>query len=472
MFGPSHREKELEAEVTSLRQWVDYFRGTDQIRVAADAARVETELAAIQQQIATARQQLDAEAAATRARSERDLAAVKSELTNARTELEVARHDVVETREVMLLQEVGVYEYRHPLSDAIAYKARLDQVKGRIKAMATAGGGAVLATTSWQVNGSARAGAAMVRDFSKLMLRAYNAEADNCVRTLKPYTVDASILRLSKTREVIARLGKTMSIRIADPYHAIRVEELELTADYVAKKEEEKERIREERERQREEDIARREFEQEKARLLKEHAHYTTALERMRAAGDSEGVATAEERLTQLAGAIAGVESRQANVRAGYVYVISNIGAFGERMVKVGMTRRLDPMDRVHELGDASVPFRFDVHAVIFSDDAVRLEASLHNSLAHQKVNLVNARREFFYATPSEVRDLLIGVSGDHLVEYNEAPEALEWRQSILGRDVTNGLPSLTISPMPVVVAPDIVSTPVAAPELATPANI
>ena len=123
------------------------------------------------------------------------------------------------------------------------------------------------------------------------------------------------------------------------------------------------------------------------------------------------------------------VAERAANVRAGYVYVISNLGSFGEQMVKVGMTRRLDPMDRVRELSDASVPFNFDVHALHFSEDAVGVEAEMHRRLAEKRVNRVNLRREFFYTSPSEVRELLGSVAGD-LVQYEEVPEAAEYRQS------------------------------------------
>ena len=110
------------------------------------------------------------------------------------------------------------------------------------------------------------------------------------------------------------------------------------------------------------------------------------------------------EQLASVDDAIAGVEQRAANVWAGYVYVISNIGAFGPDVVKIGMTRRLDLMDRVRELGDASVPFRFDTHALFFSEDAVALETALHQRLSRKRVNLVNPRREFFYATPAQVR--------------------------------------------------------------------
>ena len=99
-------------------------------------------------------------------------------------------------------------------------------------------------------------------------------------------------------------------------------------------------------------------------------------------------------------------------------------------MIKIGMTRRLDPSDRVRELGDASVPFRFDVHAFIFSEDAVTLETQLHHSLEHCRVNQVNRRREFFRTSPADVLTLLEKIAGSHLIEFTEIPEALEWRAS------------------------------------------
>jgi hypothetical protein len=129
------------------------------------------------------------------------------------------------------------------------------------------------------------------------------------------------------------------------------------------------------------------------------------------------------------------LDFRAANVRAGYVYVISNVGSFGERMVKIGMTRRLEPLDRVRELGDASVPFRFDVHALFFADDAVGIENSLHKAFADRRVNLVNMRREFFYATPEEVRRELLVLKGD-LTQFEDTPEASEFRQSRTNRTV------------------------------------
>jgi hypothetical protein len=315
----------------------------------------------------------------------------------------------------------------------MAYQSALAQLQAEIKAMTRKDGGAVTAATGWTVNGSLAQGRTMVRDFSKLLLRAYNAEADNLVRGLKPYKLDAAIERLTKVATTIMRLGKTMDIRISDSYHRLRIRELELTADYVAKVAEEKEHEREEKERLREERAAQQEMEREKARLEKERQHYLNARQALLDKGDAEGAARLQETLDDIGRAIEDVDYRAANIRAGYVYVISNIGAFGESMVKVGMTRRLDPLDRVRELGDASVPFRYDVHALFFSDDAVGIETALHQRLADKRVNVVNPRREFFHATAGEVKTLLAELAGD-LLHFEDFPEALEYRQSLAAR--------------------------------------
>jgi Domain of unknown function (DUF4041)/T5orf172 domain len=327
-----------------------------------------------------------------------------------------------------VLQEVGVYQYRHPLENAEQYKAARERISEQIKAMAR-DSQAIESAQSWTVNNSAAQGRAMVRDLSKLMLRAYNAEAENCVRTMRAGNLAVAVKRLEKAVWAIAKLGKIMSIRVSPAYHQLRIQELELVADYQAKLAEEKEAERAERERLREEAKARREYEQEQQRLTKELTHYRNALAAVGQSGDPASVEELQAKVAEIERTLEGVQARAANIRAGYVYVISNRGAFGERMVKIGLTRRLDPRDRIYELGDASVPFRYDIHALVFSDDAVGLEARLHQALAAVRVNLVNPRREFFYATPGEVRALLAQHAG-HLLDFVEEPEAAEWRQS------------------------------------------
>ncbi|KUL28055.1 chromosome segregation ATPase [Actinoplanes awajinensis subsp. mycoplanecinus] len=352
-----------------------------------------------------------------------------AEHTNLQHRLAELRQQVLVTEEKALLQEAGVYEYQHPLHDAVAYQVALAGLQEQIKSLVKTDGGAVHTAVGWTVNGSTAQGRTMLRDYAKLMLRAYNAEADNLVRTLKPYKLPAAVERLGKVAATIVRLGKTMDIRIAEEYHRLRIRELGLTGDYQEKLAEEKERDREEKARLREERRLQQEIERERARLDKERQHYANALAALQTAGDTAGAAQLQERLAQIDTAIQDVDYRAANVRAGYVYVISNLGAFGEQMVKVGMTRRLDPMDRVRELGDASVPFTFDVHALFFADDAVSIEAQMHARLADRRVNLVNQRREFFYATPAEAKQHLMELTGS-LLQYEEVPEALEYRQS------------------------------------------
>jgi hypothetical protein len=178
----------------------------------------------------------------------------------------------------------------------------------------------------------------------------------------------------------IERLGKLMSIRIAPDYHRLRFYELELMADYLVKKQEEKEAERERRAALRDQQKAAAEMKAALEKLRKEQDHYKNLIAKLDPASDPEAYATAQAKLTELGASIDGVEQRAANIRTGHVYVISNFGAFGPDMVKIGMTRRLDPYDRVVELGDASVPFRFDVHAMVFHEDAVTLETHLHQA--------------------------------------------------------------------------------------------
>lgn len=363
----------------------------------------------------------------TALRSEAD--ELRGELFALRRQVRDARTELVQTDELALLQEVGYYQFSHPLDDAAEYRERLDKLRLKIKA-ALRDKTAVRSAPGWTVNGSAKDGAALVRDFSKLMLRSYNVEADNCVRTVRPHTLDAVTRRLDRTRDAILKLGAMMAVSIDDGYHEMRVRELRLTTDFQAKLEQEKEQMRADRERLREDAKALAELQREEARLLKERSHYQTVLARL-TPNDAPGRQQIQAQLDAIDGGLAGVRAREANTRAGYVYVISNPGAFGELVVKIGMTRRLDPMDRVHELGNASVPFRYDVHAMIFSDDAVGLEGKLHAEFSALRVNRVNLRREFFQVRPADVRDALLRLGRDHVLEYHEAAEASEWRQSL-----------------------------------------
>jgi hypothetical protein len=345
-----------------------------------------------------------------------------------RLKAETARGKTIELDNDRVLQDVGIYRYHHPLENAAEYKEQLSELNKRITEMVKAGN-AVLASDMFTFNNSLAKGRRMTSEFSKLMLRAYNAEADNCVRALRAGNVLTAKKRLESSVTTIARLGAMMEMRVNPEYHRLRIHELELTADYLTMLQVEKEEAREERERLREERKAEQELAAERARLDKEREHYVNALQAIANSGDEAVVADLNERLRNIDEAIEHNDFRAANIRAGYVYVISNRGALGPNIVKIGLTRRLEPMDRVRELGDASVPFPFDVHAMFFAEDAVTVEADLHRAFGERRVNHVNQRREFFFATPAEVRAVLLEQIGN-LLEFAEHPEATQYLQS------------------------------------------
>lgn len=364
---------------------------------------------------------VEAEVATLRAR----VAELEAQLVAVRS----ASPGLVELDDERVLQEVGIYRYHHPLETAVAYRERLDGLQERIKEAVRANR-AILASDMFTYNNSLAKGRKMVSDLGKLMLRAYNAEADNCVRSLRTGNVVTAKKRMDAAVEAIAKLGSMMEMRINPDYHALRIEEIELTGDWLMKVQEERENAREERERLREERRVQQELAAERERLDKERSHYANALAALQAKGDEAGAGELAAKLAELDSAIAQNDYRTANIRAGYVYVISNVGAFGRGVVKIGMTRRLEPAERIRELGDASVPFTYDTHALFFSDDAVTLEADLHRTFAHRRVNWVNDRREFFFATPEEVRAALAERVGS-LLEFADEPTATEYFQSV-----------------------------------------
>lgn len=369
-----------------------------------------------------------AEMNARRADLQREIAGLEARAAELAAEVVGIERNLVDSREQVQFQEFGYYRFHHPAENSVQLADELAAVRDRIKQIQR-DKKAATRSTQFTYNNSASQGKKFVSDLHDMMLAAYNAEAENAVKSVKAGNLAAAKARLDKAAERIAKRGKMVDVAITSAYHRLRIRELELAADYWMMKEQEKEADRARREELREQRKAEQELAREREKLEKERQHYLAALAALAARGDVEGADKVRAQLTDTEQAIQSVDYRAANQRAGYVYVISNIGAFGERMVKIGMTRRLEPMDRVNELGDASVPFRFDVHALFFSSDAVAVETALHQRFAPQRVNKVNTRREFFYVTPHEVLDALRAQVGA-VTEFVEAPAAEEFRLS------------------------------------------
>lgn len=344
--------------------------------------------------------------------------------------LEVAAENqqLINVRDATSLQSFGYFDFENPAEDSVRLESELEKIRVRSKAMVRSKQ-AVRATTQFTFNNSTAKGKSFVNKLSKIALRSYNAEVENAVVRMKAGNLDAGIKRVERAKREVERLGDMIDLRIDNEYHRLRIAELTLAFQHLEAKKALKEQEREERARLREERKAQQEMEAERKRLEKEKSHYSNVLLTLREQGRLEEASEMQQKISEIQKGIEDVDYRAANIRAGYVYVISNIGSFGEKMVKIGMTRRLSPMDRVKELGDASVPFNFDVHALHFSADAVGLEAELHRRFAHAKVNRVNTRREFFYATPAEVKEVLSVLDGS-VLEYHDEPEAEQFRLS------------------------------------------
>ena len=426
-------------EITRMRALVEQTRQEQEAAIASLRQQHEQRAAQLAQEQAAAEKRLR-DINKEVARSEVKLERVKVKTTDQEATLEHVKEKTVQQEaklralgirydEGVEMLDFGWTDYKSPAASSIALKEQLDEVRATIKKMIRTGA-AVDASENFTFNNSKAKGNKFVRDMAKMMLRAYNAEAENCVLTVKAGNGDVARRRLERARDQIVKLGALIDLQITFDYHRLRIKELELTLQYQNAKKAEKEAEREKRARLREQARAEKELRAERERLEKERQHYLNVLKAVEEAGDSIEAEKLRQQLAEIEEGINEVVKREANSRAGYVYVISNIGSFGERMVKIGMTRRLDPMDRVRELGDASVPFKFDVHALFFSDDAVSVETELHHRFADKRVNRINARREFFYATPAEVREALKDIAGN-LLEFTEEPEAEQYRLSL-----------------------------------------
>lgn len=327
------------------------------------------------------------------------------------------------------LEEAGFTEYAHPAKDSVQLGLELRDLRKAVQ-MSVRNYSAVTSLEEIQVPATKTQRNKVARDTAKLALTAFNSQVDTIISAATVRNYETSFAKIFKAADTVERLGASSGVRISPNYVDQRCRELELAVRYHEAKALEKELERERRAELREQARAEKELQAERERLEKERQHYLNVLAAVREAGDDEEIVRLEEQIHAIEDGLNDVEKRNANIRAGYVYVISNLGAFGPNMVKIGMTRRLDPMDRVRELGDASVPFGFDVHALFFSEDAVGVEAELHRRFAAKRVNQINLRREFFHATPAEVRDELIHIAGN-LLEFTEEAEAEQYRLSL-----------------------------------------
>lgn len=334
--------------------------------------------------------------------------------------------------------ELGIYKPIFDYDTSEKYKEELSQIIDKQKKLIKEGN-ACICQTNWHVGNSRKQGEIMTRRNINLALRAFNGECDKLIAKVKWNNVKRFEERIKKSHKAINRLNKTNDVHITQQYLQSKVNELHLAYEFEHKKHEEKEERKAIRAEQREEEKAQREFEKARKEAELEEIRYQKALER---AQKELGLVSGEE-VDKLNNQIADLQknlkeahdakeraiSRAQETKSGHIYIISNIGSFGENIYKIGMTRRLEPMDRVKELGVASVPFKFDLHALIFTENAPELESLLHKEFDDRRINKVNNRKEYFRVTLNEIENVIKDKYKKE-VEFIKIPEAQEFRET------------------------------------------
>lgn len=334
--------------------------------------------------------------------------------------------------------EFGMHSPSFNYDSSERYKNEIIKIRNRQKEMIKEKT-AIYANNNWFIGGSATEGKKMINRIVKIALRAFNGECDASIANVKWNNYEQMFMRIEKSKNAINELISWSGCYIREDFFNLKIEELEHVHLYAEKKQEEKEAQRIAQEKIREEERAQREFEKAQRDAEREEIRYNLALEQ--AKKDLEGAHGAKldslhRKIEELQHML--VEAQKNKERAismaqqtkrGHVYVISNIGSFGENIYKIGMTRRLDPTERVKELGDASVPFSFDIHAMIYSENAPQLETALHKRFWNNRVNYVNDRREFFNINLNEIEEAVKENGAE--IEFIKIPEAKEFRETI-----------------------------------------
>ena len=345
---------------------------------------------------------------------------------NKHLESQIAIYD-----EKLAFAAMGVYEPHFDYTDSEAYKTRICAIREKQKALISSGK-ATECPKGWSLDGSEAKGAAMIKRQTSLTMRAFNNECDASIANARWNNVNAMEKRILSSAKAINQANASFGITITDRYVALKISELFLVHGCREQEKVEKDQRIEIARAQREEKKLRDEL----AAAEQEEARFQKLLDKAKSAAgvDAARIAELEASLDAAQAEKERARSMAEMTKTGYVYIISNIGSFGEGVVKIGMTRRTDPDDRVRELSGASVPFSFDTHAMIYSDDAPALEAALHREFSQHRVNMANLRKEFFRVTLDSVEQTVARLASS--AQFFKDTEAQEWRETLARRNL------------------------------------
>ncbi len=370
--------------------------------------------------------------------SERERSKLTAEYDQARSTYDAMRKEVSLLEENLEDISFGLYRPHFSFETSTGYKEKLESLRDRERQLIRDDRAAVC-SARWTVGGSAKDGARMAKQNMKLVLRAFNGECDAALAKVAWNNILKMEERIQKSFDAINKLSTVLQVSITREFLELKLDELRLTHEYEENRYQEQEEQRRIREQMREEEKAQREIERAREEAERDEARFEKALEKARAEAakaTGEQMEQLNERITLLQDQLEEAHkqkeraiSRAQLTKSGHVYIVSNVGSFGENVYKVGMTRRLEPQERIKELGDASVPFPFDIHAMIYSENAPDLEGALHELLEERRINLVNPRKEFFRVPLGELDDF--AKKRGLKVEFTMLAEAKEYRETM-----------------------------------------
>lgn len=363
---------------------------------------------------------------------EKDIALLDSTISKKKAE-------IIQLDDEILYQDFSLYKPLYAFATSEEYKEKLIEIRNKQKE-SIKNKTAVTFNINWSVNGSKTQGRKLINDNVKQILRSFNTECENVIDRVKFNNFDSMKARIQKSYDTLNSLNSINQIRLNKNYLDYKLSELSLAYEYQKKKQEEKEEQKKRRAELREQAIVQKELEEARKNTLKDKEHYEKALVKINNQIENQNdeeqknylfqkKEELESLLSEVIKKLEDIDYRQKNQKAGYVYIISNIGSFGENVYKIGMTRRLEPQERIDELSDASVPFNFDIHAMIFTEDAPALENALHKAFEDKKVNMINHRREFFNVTLDEIKSV-VTKNFDKTVEFINTAPAEQYRES------------------------------------------
>lgn len=389
-----------------------------------------------------------------------EIKSLKNEYNQIRTEVLQMRAKLIVLSDIQEMETFGIYHPRYDYATSTIFKEQLTELRKKQKA-SIKDRTAVNYNQNLHINGDYEKGSKMNDDNIKQLLRAFNTECEAAIYKVTLNNIDASKKRINRSYEELNTLNSINQLSIAHLYLELKLDEMYMAYEYEVKKEEEREVLRQQRELEKEEKARIREIEKQKEKKqrdidhsLQMEAHMSEKLREIESKFKQQQQKTDEtsklllaklqkerddllverdqiiKSTTQYKKEQSALTTENVIATAGYVYIISNIGAFGKDVVKIGVTRRLNPEDRIRELSSASVPYKFDTHALIYSDDAFALEAELHKYFNNKRVNKVNNKKEFFHVTMAEIAKKL--KEYNHLtIKLNPNYEAEEYRQTL-----------------------------------------